>query len=81
MAKHFKTREVGTVSEVIQKPDGTFSVLKIVEIRDIPFNRSTNSIKHILRAQRKARLFDGYAQMVAEDNNMTIEIIEQDSKQ
>jgi len=56
MAKHFKTREVGTVSEVIQKPDGTFSVLKIVEIRDIPFNRSSNSIKHILRAQKRGTI-------------------------
>ena len=81
MAKHFKTREVGTVSEVIQKPDGTFSVLKIVEIRDIPLNRSGNAIKHILRSVQKARLFDGYAQIVADENNMTIERIEQDSKQ
>ena len=81
MAKHFKTREVGTVSEVIQKPDGTFSVLKIVEIRDIPLNISRRTIKHILKALQKARLFDTYARGVARENNMTIDIIEQDSKQ
>jgi len=81
MDQHFKTREVGTVSEVIQKPDGTFSVLKIVEIKDIPFNASKKPIKHILEAQQKARMFDDYAQKTAEENNMTIEIVEQDGKQ
>ena len=81
MAQHFKTREVGSVSEVIQKPDGTFSVLKIVEVRDIPLKITRGAIKHILDANRKRQMFDSYAQKVAEENNMTIEIIEQDSKQ
>jgi len=81
MIPQFKTREVGAVSEVIQKPDGTFSVLKIVEVKDIPLRASKNSIKHILKAKRKARMFDNYAQKAADENNMTIEIIEQDSKQ
>jgi hypothetical protein len=81
MAQHFKTREVGMVSEVIQKPDGTFSVLKIVEIKDIPFNISKKSIKFILEAFRKTHMYDSYARKVAEENNMTIEIIQQDSEQ
>ncbi len=81
MAQHFKTREVGMVSEVIQKPDGTFSVLKIVEIKDIPLNISRKSIRSILEAIRKTRMYDSYARKVAEENNMTIEIIQQDSEQ
>jgi hypothetical protein len=81
MAQHFKTREVGMVSEVIQKPDGTFSVLKIVEIKDIPLNVSRKSIRSILEAIRKTRMYDSYARKVAEENNMTIEIIQQDSEQ
>jgi len=81
IVQHFKTRNVGSVSEVIQKPDGTFSVFKIVEVRGIPLNTTKNSIKHTLKARRKGRMFDSYAQKIVEENNMTIEIIEQDSKQ
>jgi len=81
MVQHFKTREVGSVSEIIQKPDGAFSVLKIVEVRDIPLKTTRGAIKHILDAKRNWQMIDSYAQKVAEENNMTIEIIEQDSKQ
>ena len=79
MARYFTTREVGSVSEVIQKPDGTFSVLKIVGIKDIPFNVSKSSIKHRLEATRKAQMVDSYIRKAVEENNMTIEIIEQES--
>ncbi len=75
MVKHFKTREVGTVSEVIQKPDGTFSVLKIVEVKDIPLNASKKPIRHILEARRKSIMFESYSRKIANENNMTIEII------
>jgi hypothetical protein len=81
MVRHFTTREVGSVSEVIQKPDGTFSVLKIVVIKDVPLNTAKGSIKHLLKAKQKAQMFDSYAQKAAEENNMTIEIIEQDRRQ
>jgi hypothetical protein len=81
MSQHFTAIEVGSVSEVIKKPDGKYSVLKIVELKEIPLNRTRSSIKHILKAKRKAQMFNSYAQNVAEENNMTIEIIEQDSKQ
>lgn len=81
MARHFKTREVGSVSEVIQKPDGTFSVLKIVEIKDIPLNASKKPIRYLLEAKQKTGMFNNYARRAVKENNMTIEIIEQDSKQ
>jgi len=81
MARHFTTREVGSVTEVIQKPDGAFSVLKIVEIREIPLKTARGAIKHALDAKRKWQIIDSYAQKAAEENNMTIEIIEQDRKQ
>jgi len=77
MSQHFKTIEVGAVSEVIQKPNGTFSILKIIEVKDMPLKNSKLSIKHILKAERKASMFDEYAQKAAEENNITIEIIEQ----
>ena len=79
MVQHFTAIEVGSVSEVIQKPDGTFSVLKIAEIKDIPFNTAKNSIKYRLEAARNAQMIDSYIRKAAEENNMTIEIIEQES--
>jgi hypothetical protein len=81
MEQHFTAIEAGSVSEVIKKPDGKYSVLKIVEIKEIPSKTVTHSIKHILKAERKAQLYNSYAQQIAEENNMTIEIIEQDSEQ
>ncbi len=77
MPQHFKTIEAGAVSEVIQKPNGTFSILKIIEVKDMPLRNSKESIKHILKAKRKASMIDEYAQKAAEENNITIEIIEQ----
>ena len=81
MDQHFTAIEVGSVSEVIKKPDGRYSVLKIVELKEIPLKVLTRSIKHLLTAQRKSQMFNSYAQKIAEENNMTIEIIEQDSEQ
>ena len=81
MAQHFTAIEVGSVSEVIKKPDGKYSVLKIVELKEIPINVVGKSIRYILEAKQKAQIFNSYAQKIAEENNMTIEIIEQDSKQ
>lgn len=81
MEQHFTAIEVGSVSDVIKKPDGRYSVLKIEEIKEIPLSVVTRSIKNILTAQRKSQMFNSYAQKVAEENNMTIEIIEQDSGQ
>jgi len=80
MAQHFTAIEVGSVSEVIKKPDGKYSVLKIVELKEIPLNSVSRSIRYILEAKQKAQIMNSYAQKVAEENNMKIEILEQDSK-
>lgn len=80
MSQHFKTIEVGAVSEVIQKPNGTFSIVKIIEVKEIPLRKNKQSIKHILKAMRKKDIIDDYALKAAEENNITIEIIEQENK-
>jgi hypothetical protein len=80
MSQHFKTIEVGAVSEVIQKPNGTFSILKIVEVKDMPLKNSKQSIKYILKAKGKADMIDRYARKAAEESNITIEIIEQENE-
>ena len=81
MAQHFTTIEVGSVSEVMKKPDGKYSVLKIAELKEIPLSSVTRSIRYILEAKRKTQIFNSYAQKVAEENNMAIVRIEQDSNQ
>ncbi len=73
LAQEFENKEVGSISEVIQKPNGTFSVLKIVEIREIPLNVNKNSIQHILESRRIGERFDSYARRLANENNMEIE--------
>jgi|GEM_PF-1682596 len=76
LAQKFQDKEVGAVSEVIQKENGTFSVMKIVEIKEIPLSASRNSIRHILESRRKGEMFENNANILAEENGITIEILE-----
>ncbi|GJM16966.1 MAG: hypothetical protein DHS20C13_22930 [Thermodesulfobacteriota bacterium] len=73
LAQEFANKEVGSISEVIQKPNGTFSVLKIVEIKEMPLKVNKKSIRHILESQRIGEMFDNYARRLANENNMEIE--------
>lgn len=73
LAQEFENKEVGSISEVIQKPNGTFSVLKIVEIKEIPLNVNKKSIQHILESKRIGTMFDSYSRRIANENNMEIE--------
>ena len=76
MANKFDNRDVGSISEVIQKPNGTFSILKIVETKDIPLSASKKSIRHILEARNKAKIFDDYAITAAQENNIEVKILQ-----
>ena len=76
LAQQFKPREVGSVSEVIQKPNGTFSVLKIADIREIPLKTSKSSIRSNLEARRLGEMIKIQTRKLAEENTITIEIIE-----
>jgi len=78
LAQQFKDKEVGAVSEVIQKENGTFAVMKIVEIKEIPFSASKNSIRHILEARRKGEMYENNANRLAEENGITIERVGQE---
>lgn len=77
LAQKFKNKEVGAVSEVIQKENGTFTVMKIVEIKEIPLSASKNSIRHNLEALRKGEMYENNANRLAEENGITIERVEQ----
>lgn len=79
LVNNFSPKEVGAISEVMEKPDGTFSVLKIVEIKEIPLNSAKRSIKQYLSARQKGQMIDDHAQKIADENSMSIEIIEEGS--
>jgi hypothetical protein len=76
---YFDVMETGSVSEVIRKEDGTYSVMKIVDVKVIPFEQIKNKIGYILEAKRKGAAFNKYAREVAEENGFTVEIIERTS--
>jgi hypothetical protein len=73
----FDKNEVGAVSEVVQKPNGTFRVLKIVEVKEIPLSASRKSIKFALESIRKKEAIENYASKFASENNIEIEIVGQ----
>lgn len=76
MLSRFENTQVGSLSEVIQKPNGTYAILKIVETKERPLSASKKSIRHILESIRKAQLFENYSDRVAEEYNIKVEIID-----
>lgn len=76
MLSRFENTQVGSVSEVIQKPSGTYGILKIVETKERPLSASKRSIRHILESIRKAELFENYSDRAAEEYNIKVEIID-----
>lgn len=75
MAQKFPNKDVGSVSDVIRKPNGAFSVLKIIEKKEIPINASRKSIRHLLEAKKQAQLIHDYSQKMAEENDIEVEIV------
>jgi hypothetical protein len=75
MGLKFSNKEVGSISDVIQKPDGTFSVLKIIEMKEVPLKVSKNSIRHILGSRRQAQLLHINVIKMAEDNDIKVEYV------
>ncbi len=71
----FDVKEVGAISNVVDKKNGTYSVLKIEEVKVIPFENVKNPIKFIVEARRKAAAYNAYARKVAEQKNYQVEIV------
>jgi len=76
MVKEFDTVGLGSVSDIITKPDGSYSVIKIVEIKPIPLRQTERAIRSLLKAKRKSYANDNYANQIIEENNIKVEIIE-----
>lgn len=73
--KYFKVKEVGAVTEVISKQDGTYSVLKVLEVKEVPFDTAKNVLKYTVESRKKGAAFDEYAKKIAKENGMKIEIV------
>ncbi|HVY55814.1 MAG TPA: hypothetical protein VHC46_08675, partial [Thermodesulfobacteriota bacterium] len=71
----FDVKEVGAISNVVDKKNGTYSVLKIEEVKVIPFENVKNPIKFIVEARRKAAAYNAYARKVVEQKNYQVEIV------
>ena len=73
--KYLKKIEVGAMTEVIEKRDGTYCIIKIVSIQQMPIQSSKKAIKNILRAQRNSNELNNYARQLAKEKNMDIVIL------
>ena len=72
----FAALEVGSVSEVIE--DGnTFKIVKITEVREMPFDKVKQAVKYTIGAQKKGQVIHEYAEKMKNENNIKVEIIEE----
>jgi len=75
LVQYFKDRQVGSLSEVVKKSNGTYSVLKIVEVNETPITNIRFSIRNNLEARREASSIENKTREIARENNMEIEIV------
>lgn len=73
---YFQGKEPGAISEVITKQDGAYSVLKILEIKEIPYGSVKNAIKYTIEARRKGAAYNQAAKELAKENGFTVEIVD-----
>ena len=75
LVQYFDDKEVGTLSEIVKKSDGTFSILKIVEVKQTPLANLKFSIRNNLEARKEANLIENKSREIARENNMEIEVV------
>ena len=76
---YFQAKEPGSISGVITKQDGAYSVLKILEIKEIPYNSVKNAIKYFIEARREGAAYNQAARETAKENGFIVEIAEKTS--
>ncbi len=70
----FPNKETGQLTKVIRKPDGNYSVLKILEARQMPMQNAKRSIQRALEAQKRGDSFQTYVDKLIEENSVEIEM-------
>jgi len=76
MSRRFGTKEVGSITEVLEKKDGTYSILEIVAVKTLPYEYVEKPIRSNLEAIGRVKAVNAEAQKIAEENNMKIEILD-----
>lgn len=72
----FSGKQAGSVSGVIQEGN-QFKILKLVEVKGIPLDKSTQAIKYSILAERRAGTRQEYIDKLKNENNIKVEIIEE----
>ena len=76
MVKKFDALEVGSVTEILEKPDGSFGVIKIVEIKPIPLHQTERAIRRLLEAKRISAANENYANQIIQENGVEVDIMQ-----
>ena len=61
------------VTEVIRKDNGDFSIIKVLQVRDMGITRNKSAIRNILEAKNEASQIHERAREIADQNNMKVE--------
>jgi hypothetical protein len=70
----FDKIEIGSVTEVIE--DGNqFKILQITDVRQIPQEKVSNAIKHIIIARKKGKALQEKIEELKKENNIKVEIL------
>ena len=74
--ERFIGKEIGSISEVIQ--DGNkYTILKLTEVKEIPFARTQQAAKLSIKASKKAKAIHNFAEKAKDENNIKIEVLQQ----
>lgn len=61
------------VTDVIEKDNGDFSIIKVLQVRDMGITRNKSAIRNILEASNEASQVHERAREIADENNMKVE--------
>ena len=69
----YNLTDTGQVTDVIEKDNGDFSIIKVLQIRDMAISRNKSAIRNILEAKNEASQIHEKAREIADENNMKLE--------
>ena len=72
--ERFIGKEIGSVSEIIQEGNN-FVILKLTEVKEIPFNKTKQAIKYALIATKRSQAIHNFAEKAKNENNIKVEIL------
>lgn len=72
--ERFIAKEIGSVSEIIQEGNN-FVILKLTEVKEIPFNKTAPAIKYSIIATKRAQAVHNFAEKAKNENNIKVEIL------